>query len=82
MFSGGQVSFDAAEFSGGQVRFDLANFSGGQVRFDLANFSGGQVSFADAADWSHPPKFGWEKPPAGVTLPAGAQIDPHVASPE
>jgi uncharacterized protein YjbI with pentapeptide repeats len=92
-FSGGQVSFghDLAEgedrftgavFSGGRVSFTGATFSGSQVSFDGAKFSGGEVDFSHPRDWSHPPQFGWKKPPAGVTLPAGAQIDPHVASPE
>jgi uncharacterized protein YjbI with pentapeptide repeats len=69
-FCGGQVDFAGAEFSGGQVDFAGAQFSGGQVDFNFAEFSGGQVSFDGALDWSHPPKFDWENPPAGVMLPA------------
>jgi uncharacterized protein YjbI with pentapeptide repeats len=68
-FSGGVVSF-AGEFSGGVVTFNGAKFSGGTVDFSGAKFSGGTVDFSHAADWSRPPKFDWERPPAGVKLPA------------
>jgi hypothetical protein len=71
-FSGGQVSFSGAEFSGSAVGSTGAEFSGGAVSFINAEFSGGQVDFSDSGDWSHPPAFGWENSPAGVTLPADA----------
>jgi uncharacterized protein YjbI with pentapeptide repeats len=75
-FSGGQVYFGGAAFSGGQVSFHSAEFSGGQVYFTGAEFSGGQVDFSRSADWSQPPEFGWDTPPAVVTLPAGADATP------
>ena len=73
VFSGGDIYFDGAKFSSGQVRFDGAKFSGAQVSFERAVFCGGQVDFSNVADWSHPPEFDWETPPAGVTLPADVQ---------
>jgi uncharacterized protein YjbI with pentapeptide repeats len=75
VFSGGRVSFRGAVFSGGEVSFFDAKFSGGQVDFGGARFSGGEVSFSGPGDWSHPPQFGWENPPAGVTLPAEADAE-------
>jgi uncharacterized protein YjbI with pentapeptide repeats len=76
-FSGGVVDFSGAVFSsavtGGTVSFVGAGFSGGRVDFGGARFSGGKVDFGGAGCWSHPPEFDWDaKPPAGVTLPAGA----------
>jgi len=77
-FSAGEVDFHRAEFSGGKVSFDHATFSDGNtVSFSSAKFSGGQVDFGAADDWSHPPTFDWHgKTPAGVVLPAGADVTP------
>jgi len=70
-FRHGEVRFMRAEFAGGTVNFSDAEFAGGMVDFSDAKFSGGTVDFSAAADWSHPPTFGWDGlPPHGVKLPA------------
>ena len=72
-FADGLADFSLAKFSGGRVSFSGAEFSGGTVSFTRAEFSGGLVDFSEVENWSHPPLFDWDgKPPAGVTLPAGA----------
>ncbi|MFE5088494.1 pentapeptide repeat-containing protein [Streptomyces mirabilis] len=48
VFSGGTVSFRAAQFTGGMVSFRAAQFTGGTVDFGGAQFTGGTVSFISA----------------------------------
>jgi len=62
------VSFEEAKFVAGLVCFDRARFAGGRVHFRGAEFAGGEVSFPDIIDWSTPPEFDPDQPPAGVLI--------------
>ena len=76
-FSGGKIDFNA-EFSGALVSFSGARFSGATVDFSSAGFSRALVSFRGAVDWSHPPTFDGERPPASlVKLPVETGADLH-----
>jgi membrane protein implicated in regulation of membrane protease activity len=85
-FTGGEVPFEEAEFSDGCVDFTGAAFTGSTVNFGerhlasiyrtapSAHFSGGTVDLSRAADFTHPPQFGLQSLPHGLSLPSGTSI--------
>ncbi len=72
VFSGGHVSFDAAEFSRGFVAFNQTQFSGAEVSFVGAKFSGGTVSFNGAVFAGGKVDFYMAKFSAGLVMFNGA----------
>ncbi|WP_158710089.1 pentapeptide repeat-containing protein [Streptomyces katrae] len=85
-FTAGEVLFEDTEFSEGCVDFEGATFTGSTVNFrehhlpsvyvtvPPARFGGATVDFSQAADFTHPPRFGLQALPPGLRLPPGTSV--------
>lgn len=76
VFTSGDIDFWGASLSSANagLSFDGAHFAGGRVSFSAVAFSGGIADFSEPADWTVPPRFGWEgTQPDGLRLPSGWQ---------
>jgi uncharacterized membrane-anchored protein YhcB (DUF1043 family) len=67
-FTGGKITFHAAQFVSDTFHFDKVEFAGGDVWFTNAEFKGGKVSFNDASITAGRLDF------SGCTVESGASV--------